>query len=110
VDETEVCASPISICGGGALTMENVTASTVINKCTIGDNTFDPDTGELEDADGNPVDNPNDDEDEDEGYFTDTNIMLGGGVASGSSLSSCLCIIILIVVMSSGKSGGGRFR
>jgi hypothetical protein len=110
VDETNVCASPINICGGGALTMENVTASTVNNKCTIGDNTFDPDTGELEDTDGNPVDNPNDDEDEDEGSFTDTNIMLGGGVASGSSLSSCLCIIILIVVMSSGKSGGGRFR
>ena len=108
-DETEVCASPINICGG-TITAENMTESTINNKCTIGDNTFDPDTSELVDPDGTPVDNPNEDEDEDEGIFTDTNIIMGGGALFGSSLLSCLCIIILIVVTSSGKSGGGRFR
>jgi hypothetical protein len=122
VDDTNVCASPINICGGGSLTMENVTASTVNNKCTIGDNTFDPYTGELEDPDGNPVDNPNEDEDESSNFFTkyfpttrddlgDTNKQLGLGGSVSSSCLCCLCIIALVLLLTSGGGNTStRFR
>ena len=100
-DETNVCASPINICGA-TINADNMTASTVNNKCIIGGNTFDPLTGKLQDPDGNPVDNPNKDEDSTNllGGLSDTQ-MYGGGAALGcsSSISSCLCLVALVLMM-----------
>ena len=125
IDETNVCASPISICGG-VINASNINASSVTSKCTIGANTFDPNTGELLDPDGNPADNPNEDPDEDGNFFTkyfptsladltgdDTNKKIGAGASVSSSLLCCICLIIVIVMLSSGggnSSGSSRFR
>jgi hypothetical protein len=125
IDETNVCASPINICGG-VINASNINASSVTSKCTIGDNTFDPNTGELLDPDGNPADNPNEDPDEDGNFFTkyfptsladltgdDTNKKIGAGASVSSSLLCCICLIIVIVMLSSGggnSGGSSRFR
>lgn len=125
IDETNVCASPISICGG-VINASNINASSVTSKCTIGANTFDPNTGELLDPDGNPADNPNEDPDEDGNFFTkyfptsladltgdDTNKKIGAGASVSSSLLCCICLIIVIVMLSSGggnSGGSSRFR
>jgi len=132
VDETNVCASDINICGG-IINADNMTKSAINSTCTIGGNTFDPLTGQLQDPDGNPVDNPNKDKDSTNfftkyfptslaNFFTkyfptsladltgdDTNKKIGAGASVSFSLLCCICLIIVIVMLSPG-GGSSRFR
>ena len=120
IDETNVCASDINICGG-TINADNMTKSAINSTCTIGGNTFDPLTGQLQDPDGNPVDNPNKDKDS-TNFFTkyfptsladltgdDTNKKIGAGASVSFLLLCCICLIIVIVMLSPG-GGSSRFR
>jgi len=120
IDETNVCASDINICGG-TINADNMTKSAINSTCTIGANTFDPVTGQLQDPAGNPVDNPNKDKDS-TNFFTkyfptsladltgdDTNKKIGAGASVSFLLLCCICLIIVIVMLSPG-GGSSRFR
>jgi len=120
IDETNKCASPISICGP-RITADNLTASTINSKCVIAGQEYNEDgypigdgAGSVKDSGGGggggatPPGSTNFDV-----LFGEENKTVGVGASFASLSLCCMCIIGLLLMMSSGGNNNGvrmRFR